>query len=79
MKILKIDRGSVHIEIDGDILRISGEAMLPKQAPGISEYILYQNTLHWQDPAIRSKINEQALFAFLETEFAKRNLLLLIQ
>lgn len=79
MKVLKIDRGSVEVEIEGDILRISGEAMLPNQASGISEYILYQNTLHWQNIAIHPSINEQEVFAFLKTEFAKRNLLLIIQ
>lgn len=40
---VKIDRGSV--EMDGHVLNILGEAMLPKQPPELSEYVLYNNTL----------------------------------
>lgn len=79
MKILKIDRGSVEIEIDSHMLRISGEAMLPEQSPELSEYVLYKNTLHWANRDTPPDIDEEALFSFLKKEFLKRNLVLIIE
>ncbi|MGE8302305.1 MAG: hypothetical protein ACN6OW_22205 [Sphingobacterium paramultivorum] len=79
MKILKIDRGSVEIEIDNSILRISGEAMLVKQLPELSEYVLYKNTFNWINTATQRDIDEEALFLFLRKEFVKRNLLLVVE
>lgn len=79
MKILKIDHGSVEIEIDNSILRISGEAMLVKQLPELSEYVLYKNTFNWINTATQPDIDEEALFLFLRKEFIKRNLLLVVE
>ena len=79
MRIIKLDRGSVEIEIDHHILSILGEAMLPKAPPELSEYIIYKNTLNWKNKDDRPDIDEEALFSFLRKEFLKRNLLLVIE
>lgn len=79
MKIVKIDRGSVEIEIDNHILRISGEAMLVRQPPELSEYVLYKNSFNWINKATQPDIDEEALFSFLRKEFIKRNLLLVVE
>lgn len=79
MKIIKIDRGSVEIEIDSHILSISGEAMLLKQPPELSEYVLYKNTITWTKTATHPDIEEETLFSFLRKEFIKRNLILIVE
>lgn len=79
MKIIKIGRGSVDIEVNGHLLSIQGEAMLPKQAPEKSEYLLYKNTLHWKDMDVHPDIREDVLYTFLEKEFLQRNLRLIIE
>lgn len=79
MKIVKIDRGSVEIEIDNHILRISGEAMLVKQPPELSEYVLYKKSFNWINTATQPDIDEEALFSFLRKEFIKRNLRLVVE
>lgn len=79
MKIIKIERGSVEIEIDSHIFSILGEAMLAKQPPELSEYVLYKNTLNGKNTDIQPDIDEEALFAFLRKEFIKRNLMLIVE
>ncbi|WP_313492029.1 MULTISPECIES: hypothetical protein [Sphingobacterium] len=79
MKIIKIQRSYVEVEIDGYILRITGEAMLPIPSPELSEYVLYKNTLNWTNKDTRHDIEEDALFSFLKKEFLKRNLRLIIE
>jgi hypothetical protein len=79
MKIVKIDRGSVEIEIDNHILSIPGEAMLPKQPPELSEYVMYKNTLNWKNIDDHPDIDQEALFSILRKEFLKRNMLLVIE
>lgn len=79
MKILKIDRGSVTVEIKDKILKISGEAMLPKPASEMSEYVIYKNSFSWQNSDTPPDIDKNALFEFLEKEFSKRNLLLILE
>ncbi|GEM_PF-797754 len=79
MQLLKIDRGNVSIEIGNNILKISGEAMLPKPFPEMSEYVIYENSLSWQNDEAPPEINKKELFTFLEKEFAKRNLLLILE
>lgn len=79
MKIIKIDRGCVDIEVNGHLLNIQGEAMLPEQAPEKSEYVLYRNTLHWKEIEGHPNLSEEELYAFLEEEFLKRNLRLIIE
>lgn len=79
MRIVKIDRGHVEVEIDGHILRMTGEAMLPKTPPELSKYVLYKNTLNWTNTDAHTDIDEEALFSFLRKEFLKRNLILMIE
>lgn len=79
MKIVKIDRGHVEVEIEGYVLNIAGEAMLPEPPPGLSGYILYKNSLRWLKNNAYPKLEEEVLFTFLEKEFLKRNLLLRIE
>lgn len=79
MKIIKIDRGSVEIEIDNQILSISGEAMLVKQPPELSEYVIYKNSLSWKSAETHPDIEEELLFSFLRKEFIKKNLLLIVE
>lgn len=79
MKIIKIDRGSVDIEVNGLLLSIKGEAMLPKQAPEIAEYVLYKNSLHWKENEGHPNLSEEELYAFLEEAFLQRNLRLIIE
>ena len=79
MKIIKIDRGSVDIEVNGHLLSIKGEAMLPKQAPEIAEYVLYKNSLHWKENEGYPNLSEEELYAFLEEAFLQRNLRLIIE
>lgn len=79
MKIIKIDRGSVDIQVNGHLLSLQGEAMLPEQAPEKSEYVLYKNTLHWKESGVHPSLSEEELYAFLEEEFLKRNLRLIIE
>lgn len=79
MRIVKIDRGSVEIEIDNHILSISGEAMLPKQPHKLSEYVLYRNSLKWLSDELHPMMNEDELFTFIEKDFLKRNLILIIE
>lgn len=79
MKIIKIDRGCVDIEVNGHLLSIQGEAMLPKQTPEESEYVLYKDTQHWKEIGVHPNLSEEELYAFLEKEFLKRNLRLIIE
>lgn len=79
IKILKIDRSSVQVEIDGYILKILGEAMLPEQPPKLSEYVLYRNSLKWLSDETHPTMKEEELFVFMEKEFLKRNLFLIIE
>lgn len=79
MKVTKIDRGKVEIEIDNYILSISGEAMLVKQLPELSEYVLYKNSFNWINTVTQPDIDEEALFLFLRKEFIKRNLRLVVE
>ncbi len=79
MKIIKIDRGSVDIDVNGHLLSIQGEAMLPKQAPEIAEYVLYKNTRQWKELGVHPNLSMEELYAFLEKEFLKRNLRLIIE
>lgn len=66
MKLLKIDRGSISIEIGNNILKISGEAMLPKPLPKMSEYVIYKNSLSWQNADASPKIDQKELFIKLK-------------
>lgn len=79
MEIVKIDRGSIVIAIEGHLLQLSGEAMLPREAPLRSEYVVYKDSLCWQDTGNHPIIDKEDLFLLLEKEFLKRNLKLIIQ
>lgn len=78
MKIVKIDRGSIEIDMGGYVLRIVGEAMTPKQVPELSEYVLYKNSMSWLDNRAHPAMDEKILFSFLEKDLLKRNLRLII-
>lgn len=61
------------------LLKSLGEAMLPKQLPKLSEYVLDKNTLSWTKTVADTDIDIEALFSFLRKEFLKRNLIVLIE
>ena len=79
MKIIKIDRGNIQIEIQLHILRIQGEAMLPKRENTLSEYVIYKNSLTWLHTENPPVINKEELFSFLRKELFTRNMLLVIE
>jgi hypothetical protein len=79
MRIIKIDRGSIEIDLEGYVLRIAGEAIMPKQLPELSEYVLYRNSMRWLDNKSHPAMDEKILFSFLEKELLKRNLRLIIE
>ncbi len=79
MKIIKIDRGSVVVEINGKMLRILGEATTPVQLQGSSEYVIYKNSLIWLDEETIPELDFDELITFLKNEFLKRNLLLFLE
>lgn len=79
MKILKIDRGSVEIDIDGEILRVLGEAMMPLPKPELSSYVIYENSFKWKNQDYNLIINRSKIIDFLRKEFLERNLRLIIE
>ncbi|WP_259179147.1 hypothetical protein [Sphingobacterium sp. BIGb0165] len=79
IKMLKINRGSVVVELDGSLLKISGEAMLPKSTTKLSVYVLYKDSLKWLGNDIHPTLNEEELIAFIEKEFLNRKLSLIIE
>lgn len=79
MKILKIDRGSVEIDIDGEILRVLGEAMMPLPKPELSSYVIYENSFKWKNKDYNLIINRSKIIDFLRKEFLERNLRLIIE
>lgn len=79
MKIIKISRGGVDVEVNGYVFNIWGEAMLPQQLPALSDYILYSNTLDAENKHLHPVLDKEALFNFLEKEFLQRSLRLIIE
>lgn len=61
------------------LVKSLGEAMLPKQLPKLSEYVLDKNTLSWTKTVADTDIDIEALFSILRKEFLKRNLIVLIE
>lgn len=79
MKIVKIDRGSVEIEVDGKILLIYGEAMMPQTRPELTEFVVYINTLKWKSEPNTLSINKEQILHFLKKEFLERSMKLLVE
>lgn len=79
MKIVKIDRGRIQIDIDGSVLEILGEAMQPEPPPQLSTYVLYRNSLKWLSDGPHPTVKEEELFKFIEKELLKRNLFLIVE
>lgn len=79
MKITKIDRGSIEIEINNEILILQGEAMMPQPAPKLSDYVIYLNSIAWKIPEKTTEINTKRILKFIEQEFLKKRMRLIIE
>ena len=65
MKIIKIQQNYVEVQIKGVVLRITGEAMMPKQLPELTKYVLYKNTLSWINIDAHPDMDSAVVFSFL--------------
>lgn len=82
MEILSISRGQIKIKLDNNDLVVDGEAMMPKQFPNLSEYVIYKNSFKWVNLNNKLPIDDNLkhkVLIFLQEELKKRNLKIVIE
>lgn len=79
MHVITINRGEVKLSVDGRVMRILGEAMSIPKPEGFAGYVVYKNTIGWEDGDKVSQDETDQVLEFLKADFLNRKLVVYVE